>query len=201
MAMLDKVDQEDVDGSVDDQAVLARIIESSLEKAEDAELAAVVRAAWADFDLYGEADHIEDPGQNLEKTRELRASYRDWLDCTISNRSTDTNFQTIRNSVISVLVATAIRFEARAKLFREIHPLALQVILSSGVLNGIIVVRSVDQCAEVLASLVENDLRLALKKDELNYRLVEEITGSTIRVVSRHRLLRHGFERFYSRKV
>jgi hypothetical protein len=46
--------------------------------------------------------------------------------------------------------------------------LALQVILSTGVLNGIVVVRSVDQCAVILSALLRNALELDLKKDEQN---------------------------------
>ena len=95
-------------------------------------------------------------------------------------------------------MAVAIRFESRPKVFREIHPLALQVILSSGVLNGILVVRSVNQCAEILHFLVENRLNLELHKDEFNYRLIERTTESTVRVISRHRLLRNAFEVYYS---
>jgi transcriptional regulator with XRE-family HTH domain len=91
-----------------------------------------------------------------------------------------------------------VRFENRAKMFREIHPLALQIVLSTGVLNGILVVRSVQQCATVLENLVRNHLDLKLAKDAHNYRLIELNTGSTIRVISRHRLLRHAFQAFYS---
>jgi len=68
------------------------------------------------------------------------------------------------------------------------------VILSSGVLNGILVVRTVAQCAAILRALIRNELSLTLEKDERNYRLVETTTRSTIRVISRHRLLRHAFE-------
>jgi len=90
------------------------------------------------------------------------------------------------------------RFERRAKIFREIHPLALQVILSSGVLNGILVARSVESCAMLLGQLVKNELALELKVDDDNYRLVEKTTQSTIRVISRNQLLRNAFVTFYT---
>jgi len=102
--------------------------------------------------------------------------------------------------LISVLVATAVRFERRAKTFREDHPLALQIILSSGVLNGILVVRSVRQCAEVLNALIRNRLSLELVTDDQNYKLVEAGTRSTMRVISRNRLLRNAFEAQYERE-
>jgi hypothetical protein len=93
-----------------------------------------------------------------------------------------------------------VRFERRAELFREYHPLALQIILSTGVLNGILVVRSVRQCAEMLSALIENRLDLKLVKDDQNYRLVEVGTNSTMRVISRHTLLRNAFEAQYERE-
>ena len=99
---------------------------------------------------------------------------------------------------MSILVATALRFERRAKIFREVHPLALQVILSSGVLNGILVARSVDSCAHLIHAIVRNELELELQVDDMNYRLVEETTKSTIRVISKHRLLRNAFAAFYA---
>ena len=64
----------------------------------------------------------------------------------------------------------AIRLEGRARLFREQHPLALQVIVSPGVLNGMLVARSIDRCARLLAALLRNDQELELVDDDHNYR-------------------------------
>lgn len=199
ISLLEEDDRADVDDTVDDQVVVSRILHSHLEKATDEELSETARQTWADFDLHSEADRIEDPHQKPEMTGTLRAEYRQWLDAVLEHKQPTVAFKRIRPHVVGIFVATAIRFEQRAKLFRAIHPLALQVILSSGVLNGIIVVRSVDQCAEILANVIQNDLKLDLTKDEHNYRLIEKLTGSTIRVISRHRLLRHAFQHFYGR--
>jgi hypothetical protein len=84
-------------------------------------------------------------------------------------------------------------FEDRAKLFRDSHPLALQVIVESGVLNGILVVRSSHMCAEVMQRLITNTIETEVVVDDSNYRLVERITGSTLRVISRHSLLTYAF--------
>lgn len=67
---------------------------------------------------------------------------------------------------VNILIATTIGYEKRAKIFKEVHPLALQVILSSGVLNGILVSRSLDSCAELLLNLLKNSLELELEIDE-----------------------------------
>ena len=45
---------------------------------------------------------------------------------------------------------------------------------------------------------IRNELELELVIDEAHYRLVEKTTGSTIRVISQHLLLRNAFATFYS---
>ncbi|MPN30075.1 hypothetical protein SDC9_177532 [bioreactor metagenome] len=91
------------------------------------------------------------------------------------------------------------RFERRAKVFREVHPLALQIILSSGVLNGILVVRSIDSCAKLVNALIENNLELEITEDDDNYKLIEKNTLSTIRVISKHRLIANSFKTFFKK--
>lgn len=182
----------DIDDAIDDESIIGRILMGRLRKASDEQIRDAVKRHWSDFDLYGEAERI---GDNAK-----RSKYRAWLDDTTRNAGGLPIPGDLRDDVIGILAAVAIRFEGRAKLFREIHPLALQVILSSGVLNGILVVRSVEQCAQVLRMLIENRLELEMFKDHLNYRLVERLTGSTVRVISRHKLLRSAFEIHYWQK-
>lgn len=184
------IDEADVDDSVDKIAVFARILSAKLDALDDDMLNALVGQIWADFDLYGETDRL--------KTDNEKAEYRRWLDKAIQKEA-DLRLPSFRAEIIKILVATAVNFEKRAHVFREVHPLALQVILSSGVLNGILVVRSIDECAEILYALIHNSLNLEVQKDELNYRLVEKLTKSTIRVISRHQLIQNAFESFYSK--
>ena len=179
----------EIDDAIDEEALIGVILVSRLNSASEEDLVQAVRRHWHDFDLYGEADRIPETDR--------KASYRQVLDSITQNDQAVNIPVDIRRDLIGVLVATAIRFEKRAKVFREIHPLALQVILSTGVLNGIVVVRSVDQCATVLNALLRNNLELEMVSDEKNYRLVERTTGSTVRVISRHELLGKAFERYY----
>jgi hypothetical protein len=176
-----------IDETVDEEAIVGRIATQRLELLSDDQLTALVRDAWADFDLYGEANRFR--GKDKE--------YRSWLDEVTRGESPSLPAE-IRAPLIGTLVATGLRMESRAKIFKEVHPLALQVILSTGVLNGILVARTPDQCARVMAALLSNDLSTRLEKDERNYRVVEQETGSTIRVISRHELLRNAFDIFYS---
>lgn len=181
----------DFDETMDQEALHGRLLSIRLGRAGGATLAEAAQKHWADFDLYGEDLRVE--------TQDDRATYRGWLDSVVKGGALPDPPTTIRERLLSILVATALRFERRAKMFREIHPLALQVILSSGgVLNGILVARSVGSCAELIRALIKNELELDLVVDDLNYRLVERSTGSTIRVISRHQLLRNAFATFYS---
>jgi hypothetical protein len=189
-------DDADIDDAIDDESLLGRILTRRLEQATDHQITGAISRHWADFDLHSEAERIKDSDKG--NANEKRETYREWLDHIIDNREEIPIPAEIKDDVVGILVATALQFERRAKLFREIHPLALQVILSSGVLNGILVVRSVEQCARILRALLENTLDLDYNYDAMNYKLVERITGSTVRVISRHRLLRNAFEAFYA---
>jgi transcriptional regulator with XRE-family HTH domain len=181
----------EIDDTIDNEGIYARILETKLQRAGSSVLANAACRHWADFDLYGEVVRIEE--------EEARREYRNWLDAVIKNRSTPDLKPGVKEHVVSILVATSVRFERRAKVFREIHPLALQVILSSGVLNGILVSRSIDSCATLLSQLIQNNLTLDLVNDDNNYRLIEKSTGSTIRVISRNALLGQAFDAFYGK--
>ena len=182
-------EDQDFDETMDTEALMGRLLSVRLERATGSVLATAVKRHWADFDLYGEARRIEDPDD--------RARYRRWLDSVVRTDDPVEPPAQVKEQVVSILVATSLRFERRAKMFREVHPLALQVILSSGVLNGILVARSVDSCATVIHALIKNELNLEMvvpaDEADLNYRLVERTTRSTIRVISRHQLLRNAF--------
>jgi hypothetical protein len=183
-------DEREVDEATDAQALVSQVLTLRLKKASDSALSIAAREHWADFDLYGEDGRIPAEGE--------RASYRAWLDSVVRGAGERQHIESaVREHLIGILVATAVNAEKRATVFREVHPLALQVILSTGVLNGILVVRSLDACAEMLSRLMRNELELDLKIDDQNYRLVERTTQSTIRVIARHALIGNAFDAFY----
>lgn len=188
LGMLPADVQQDVDDSVDQQAIFGHVLTALLGKLDNASIGQIAETHWADFDLYEEQNRIPET---------YRSAYRIWLDACKKSQYDGIEIREFRESIIGALVANAITFEKRAKLFREIHPLALQVILSTGVLNGILVVRTVEQCAVILAQLIKNDLSLEFIKDDNNYRLIEKDTGSTVRVISRNRLLLNAFSMHY----
>ena len=180
----------EIDESEDVEALHSRLLHLKLEKLNSDDYFEIVKSHWADFDLENEFN------KRIKNEDEL-SNIKEWFDNTVKNIKTDLS-EEYRSILKDILVGTAIRFEKRAKIFREVHPLALQVILSTGVLNGILVVRSVESCAILVRDLIQNQLNLELKVDESNYRLIEKNTLSTIRVISKHQLISNAFKTFYT---
>ena len=58
--------------------------------------------------------------------------------------------------------------------------------------------RSVESCGTLLRKVFENSLDLELVRGEDSYRLIERTTKSTIRVISKHRLLGNAFASYYA---
>jgi hypothetical protein len=175
------------DEDLDRRDRAARILRAQLELLTAEDIGRVIDSHWADFDLYGEVARMPE---------ELRVPCRKYLDSLTIRAAHDPLVApdpTISLAFIRRMVDVAAAFESRAKTFRDIHPLSLQVILSSGVLNGILVVRSVQTCAEVLRRLITNTIEATVEVEPDNYRLCEKITGSTLRVVSRYPLLTYAF--------
>jgi hypothetical protein len=166
---------------------VTRILRAQLEKLPVADVARLVDRHWADFDLYGEVSRMPD---------ELRVPTRRYIDSVTERAASDPlpmPESTVALALVRRLVDVAVFFEGRAKMFRDVHPLALQVIVTSGVLNGIIVVRSSQVCAEILRRLITNTIEAGVVPEKDNYRLCEKLTGSTLRVVSRYSLLNYAF--------
>lgn len=183
-------EDKDIDESEDNESLLSRLLKLKLGKLELSALESIVRQHWADFDIENEFNKkIKDDTQLKE--------INNWFNKVIDNDSM-TLSTALKEKLVDILVEASICFEKRAKIFREVHPLALQVILNTGVLNGILVVRSVESCAVLIRSLIENKLELELSIDEKNYMLIEKNTGSVIRVISKHQLISNAFKTYYT---
>lgn len=184
---VEKDASEDDANALDSESLASRIATEKLSSLDGYTFAKVVRNHWADFDLYGEADRIAEDD---------RAKYRSSLDAVIVHGQEMTDFS-LRSHVTSILVANAARFERRARTFRLAHPLALQVVARTRILNGMLVVRDVEICAKLIRGILSNKLEYDFSANENNYELIEKLTRSTVRVIPRHELLRAAFERFY----
>lgn len=176
-----------LDDDLDKHGMVAQIMGAQLRLLSPEALAEVVDLHWADFDLYGEFKNLP-PEQ-----RQPLINYLDRLTLRAEHAPRPTPEPEMMPLLIEKLVSVAQFFEKRAHTFKEIHPLALQVIVSTGVLNGILVVRSASSCTRMVYQLLTNTIETELQVEDDNYRLIEKHTGSTLRVISRNQLLTNAF--------
>jgi len=91
-----------------------------------------------------------------------------------------------------------IQFERKASLLRDKHPLGIQVDLNTGVANGVLVVRTLTECAHVMKNILTNRLQLTLQREgNGTLRLVEQRTGCTYRLMVSDPVLTNAFWNFY----
>jgi len=94
-------------------------------------------------------------------------------------------------------------FNKRATLLRERHPLSMQVDLETGVANGVLIVRTIEDCAKLLHNILMNKMTFTIKdieykNDVLNTIdkctiLEENISKSPFRVITAHEKLTNSF--------
>ena len=101
-----------------------------------------------------------------------------------------------------VAIAESFNFDMRAELLKGRHPLCIQVDLKTGVANGVLVVRSPKECAELLYHIFTNQMKFTIdhvslgdeKKQRSGYtQLEEEISGCAFRVVTDYERLTNSF--------
>jgi hypothetical protein len=91
-------------------------------------------------------------------------------------------------------IAESDNFENRATLFRERHPLAMQVNLHTGVANGVLVVRNSKECTELLMRLLTNRANFDIRHDDQGFTVLEEdVSKSPFRVVTDNERLTNSF--------
>jgi hypothetical protein len=88
-------------------------------------------------------------------------------------------------------------YDYRARTLRESHPLGIQVNLETGVANGVLVVRTVPDCAHLVRNIVTHRLEFILEEDDKFIILREKISGCIFRVVTRDAMLTNTFWNFY----
>jgi hypothetical protein len=92
-------------------------------------------------------------------------------------------------------------YDARATTLRESHPLGLQVNIATGVANGVLVVRTVDDCAKLLRMVVLNSMEFTIEEspigDRVTVLLRETTSGCVFRAMTGDELLTNSFWNFY----
>lgn len=98
------------------------------------------------------------------------------------------------------ILAIAIKFTAnkRANLLKELHPLGMQVDLNTGVANGIIVVRNIEMCSDILEKILTNTLNFEIRREKGFTGLYEAETGSLYRIITENKNLTKSFWNFYN---
>jgi len=86
---------------------------------------------------------------------------------------------------------------------KEKHPLGIQIELSSGVGNGVLVARTPAQCATLLRKIILNELDYVLDPPmpDINKEFVylrENTTKSIFRIMTNNPLLSNTFWNFYN---
>jgi hypothetical protein len=89
-------------------------------------------------------------------------------------------------------------FNRRALVLQKYHPLGMQINLKSGVANGVLVVRSIDKCAELLRAILTNRAEFDIQVDEGGRILVERISTSVFRTVTDNEKLTNSFWNFWN---
>lgn len=91
-------------------------------------------------------------------------------------------------------------YDDRAKKLKDVHPLGLQVNLQTGVANGVLVARTVEECAKLLRGVMLCDMEFEIQEPTPEVPLTllrEQLTGSVFRVVTEDELLTNTFWNFY----
>lgn len=96
-------------------------------------------------------------------------------------------------------------YNDRAEMLETVHPLGLQVNLETGVANGVLVVRTVPSCIDLLYSVLTGEIDLSLEterneKGDERILLRENISKCVFRVVTDDRMLTNTFWNYYPTK-
>ncbi len=87
-------------------------------------------------------------------------------------------------------------YDKRSGTLKDSHPLALQVNLATGVANGVLVVRTIPDCAALLRRILLSDMDFTLEEKGGMWLLREKISGCIHRVVTNDRKLNNCFWNF-----
>jgi hypothetical protein len=91
--------------------------------------------------------------------------------------------------------------DKRQRFFSEIHPLSRLIEFETGVAVGAMVTSSQEQVIALLERIFENKMEYELKQRATGLRLVEKLTGCTVRLQTRNSLLRETFWNYYHKKI
>lgn len=89
----------------------------------------------------------------------------------------------------------------RERFFAEVHPLSRLIQFSTGVPVGALVTSSHDEVVSLIRRIFYNDMEYELQQKPSGLKLVDMLTGSTVRLQTRNSLLRETFWNYYHTKI
>jgi hypothetical protein len=101
--------------------------------------------------------------------------------------------------------AIKLKYDKRSETLKKSHPLGIQVNLNTGVANGVLVVRSISECARLVKAIVLNKMKFSVKKETRDNKsfiyLEENISKSIFRIQTGDRFLSNSFWNFYTNEI
>lgn len=89
------------------------------------------------------------------------------------------------------------KYDKRSDNLKNTHPLGIQVSLNDGVANGLLVVRTIEECTRLLRNLVTDRTEYELKSNEYRLFLEEKISGCVYRLETKDVALSNTFWNYY----
>lgn len=94
--------------------------------------------------------------------------------------------------------AEARNFDKRATVLQRLHPLGLQIQMTTGTANGVLVVRTSAKCKQLLEAMLMNEVEFRIVEESWGTALIESISDSRFRVVTKNAVLTAAFWNFFA---
>lgn len=150
----------------------------------------------------------EDTGLLLSFLPRLEEFEKQMLWKSITDEEAKERFQQEHREELTKFCEVIARSEARiydnrAKTLLKVHPLAIQVNLESGVANGVLVVRDIPTCADLLLRTLTGtmEFEIGYNPETECWELKETLTKSIYRVVTNDPKLTNCFWNFYPQRT
>lgn len=96
-------------------------------------------------------------------------------------------------------IAEIFNFDRRASLLGGRHPLCMQVDLRNGVSNGVLVVRKIEDCIQLLYNILTNQMEFSVQHERGDYTILKEnISKCAFRVITDNERLTNSFWSLFS---
>lgn len=148
-----------------------------------------------------EADERKPAAAHLLEQLRLFEPGAAWLDPTVRSWCEHPESAPLEQLRERLFTKMKTHYDSRARTLRETHPLGIQVNLQTGVANGVLVVRTIRDCARLVRGIVTRTLEFDLVEDKDGAVLRERVSQSIFRVMTSDAMLTNTFWNFYLEPV